>query len=71
MVRSIDPFSKGPRLETTFRPVTKCEERISQLSVFPGKKAKGITWCGHRERKDQGCTAPLVYLFGGPFLLGT
>ncbi len=30
----------GPGFETTFRLVTKCEERISQLSVIPGKKAK-------------------------------
>ena len=35
----------------------KCEESICQLSVIPGKKAKGITTCGHIERKDQGRTA--------------
>ena len=53
------------------RPVTKCEERISQLSVIPGKKAKGITRCGHIERKDQGHPARLVYLFSWPFVLST
>ncbi len=57
VVRSLDPCSKGPRFETTFRPVIKCEERISQLSVIPGKKEKGITRCGHIERKDQVRTA--------------
>ncbi len=39
VVGSLDPCSKGPGLETTFRLVSKCEERISQLSVIPGKKA--------------------------------
>ncbi len=53
VVRSLDPCSKGPQFETTFRP----EERISQLSVYPGKKAKGITRCGHIKTKDQGRTA--------------
>ncbi len=57
MVRSLDPCSKGSGFETTFRPVIKCEERISQLSVIPGKKAKGITGCGNIEKKDQGRTA--------------
>ena len=52
MVRILDPCSKGPGFETTFRPVTKSEERISQFSVIPGKKAKGITRCGHIEWKD-------------------
>ena len=61
--------SKGRGFETTFRPVTKCWERISQRSAIPGKKAKGITRCGHIERKDQGRTARLVYLFSGPFVL--
>ncbi len=65
VVRSLDPWSKGPGFETTFRPVTKCEERISLLSVIPGEKATGITRCGHIERKDQGCTYRLVYLFNG------
>ena len=72
MVRSFEPSSKGPRFETTFRPVTiNIEERICQLSVIPGKKAKGIMRCGHIERKDQGRTARLVYLFSGPFVLST
>ena len=71
VVRSLDPCSKGPGFETMFRPVKKCEERISQLSVIPGKKAKGITSSGHIERKDQGRTARLVYLFSGPFVLST
>ncbi len=71
MVRSLDPYAKGPRFEITFRPVIKCEERISQLSVIPGKKAKGITRSGHIERKDQGRTPRLVYLFSGPFVLST
>ncbi len=35
---------KGPGFETTLRPVIKCEELISQLSVIPCKK--GITRCG-------------------------
>ncbi len=69
MVRSLDPCSKGFGFETNIRPVKKCEERISQLSVMPGKKAKEITRCGHIERKDQGRTARLVYLFSGPFVL--
>ncbi len=46
-----------PGFETTFRPATKCEEKISQRSVILDKKAKGITKCGHIERKDQGRTA--------------
>ena len=53
MVGSLDPYSNCPGFQTTVRPATKCEERISQLSVIPGKKAKGITMCGHIERKDQ------------------
>ncbi len=71
MVISLDPCSKGPGFEITFRPATKCEERISQLSVIPGKKAKGITRFGHIKRKDQGRTAQLVYLLSWPFVLGT
>ena len=62
---------KGPGFETIFRPITKCEERISQLSEIPGKYAKGITRCGHIEREDKGRTARLVYLFSGPFVLST
>ncbi len=34
-------------------------------------KGKGITKCGHIERRDQGHTAQLVYLFSGPFVLRT
>ncbi len=34
-----------------------CEERISQLSVIPGMKAKGITGCGHIERKVKNRTS--------------
>ncbi len=52
MVRSLNPCPKGLEFENTFIPVKKCEERISQLSVIPGKKAKGITRCGNIERKD-------------------
>ena len=44
----------------------KCEERISQLSVILGKKAKGIMRRGHIDRKGQDCTAQLVFLFSGP-----
>ncbi len=66
VVRSLDLGSKGPRFETTLRPVIKCKERISQLSVIPGKKAKGIMRYGHIERKDQGRAARLVYLFSQP-----
>ena len=47
----------------------KCEEKISQLSVIPGKEEKGIMRCGHTERKDKGRTARFVYLFSGPFVL--
>ena len=48
----------------------KCEESICQLSVIPGKKAKGITRCGHIERKDQGRTASIsLVLFSGPSAL--
>ncbi len=57
--RSLDLCSKGHGLKTTLKPITKCKERISQLSVIPGKKAKGITWCGHIQRKDQCCTTRL------------
>ncbi len=71
VVLSLDLCLKDPGFKTTFRPVIKCEERISHLSVIPGKKAKGITRCGHIERKDQGRTARLVYLFSGPFVLST
>ncbi len=54
MVRSFEPSSKGPRFETTFRPVTiNIEERICQLSVIPGNKAKGIRRCGHIERRHK------------------
>ena len=49
----------------------KCEERICQLSEIRGKKAKGITRCGHIERKHQGRTARLFYLFIGPLVLCT
>ncbi len=61
----------GSGFETTFRPVIKCVERISQLFVIRDKKAKGITRCGHIERKDQGHTARLVYLFSAPFVFST
>ncbi len=71
VVTSLDSRFKDPGLETTFRPVPKCKERISQLSAIPAEKAKGITWCGHIERKDQGRTARLVYLFSGLFALCT
>ncbi len=71
VVRSLDTCIKGPGFKTTFRPIKKCQERISQLSVIPGKRTKGIMSCGHIERKDQGRTARLVYLFSGPFVLST
>ncbi len=67
VARSLDPCSKDPEVETTFRPVKKGEERISQLSEKKKKKAKGITRCGHIDRK--GRTTGLVYLFSGPFVL--
>ena len=38
MVRSLDPCLKGPGSEIKFKPVTKCDERIHQLSVISGKK---------------------------------
>ncbi len=59
MVGLINTCSKGHGFETTLRPVKMCEERISQLSVIPGKQAKGITRCGHLEWKDEGRTARL------------
>ncbi len=71
VVRSLDPCSKVPWFETTFRPVTKCEERISQLSVIASNKAKGITRYGHIERRDQGRTAQLVNEFSWLFVLST
>ena len=76
VVRTLDPCSKGPWFEITFRPVIQGEERISQLSVIPGKRFKRNheVW-SHREEgpgsKDQGRTARLVYLFSGPFVLST
>ncbi len=66
VVRSLDPFSKYPVIETTLRPVPKNEKRICELSVIPGLKANGITRYGHIVRKDQDRTARLVYLFSGP-----
>ncbi len=45
MVRSLDPCSKGPEFETTFRHVTKCQERICQLFVIPGirlEESRGV-----------------------------
>ncbi len=44
----------------------KCEQGICQLSVTPGKKAKGVKRCGNIDRKDQGRPARLVYLYSGP-----
>ncbi len=70
VIRSVDS-SNSPGFETTVRPVTKCVERICKLSVIPGIKAKGIIRCGHIEKKDQGCTARLVYLLRGLFVLCT
>ncbi len=34
VVKSLDTCSMGPGIETTFRPVTKCEEGICKLSVI-------------------------------------
>ncbi len=51
----------------------KCEERIRQLFVPPGKKqkqAKGVRKC-HIERKDKGHACQSVYLFCGAFALCT
>ncbi len=67
VARSLNPCSKGSGFET--RHVTKCEVRISKLSVMPSKKAKVFTRCGHIERKDQGHTAQLVFLFTVSFVL--
>ena len=36
VVRTLDPCLKDPGFETSFRPVTKCEGKIYQLSVIPG-----------------------------------
>ncbi len=36
----LDPSLKGSGFETTFRPASKGEERITQLSVFPRKRQK-------------------------------
>ena len=61
MFSSLDHYSKGSGFQITLRPVTKCEERICQLSVIPGKRNHEF---GHIKRKDQGYTALLVYLVG-------
>ncbi len=66
VARSPNPCSKDPGFKTTFRPVTKCEERICQLSVIPGKKAKGVTRYGHIKTKGQGCNAQFVSYSVGP-----
>ena len=40
VVRSLNSCSNSPGFETTFRPVTKCEKRISPLSVILAKRQK-------------------------------
>ncbi len=62
---------KGPAFMTSSRSVTKCEVRIYQLAVVPCKKAKGITRCGHNEKKEQGGTPQLIRLFSGTCALHT
>ena len=61
VVRSLDPCSKSPGFETTFRPVTKCEERISQLSVIPAKKGKRSheVWSHREEGPRSHCSISL------------
>ncbi len=54
---------KAPGFETTFRPVTKCGERICQLSVMMGEKAKGIKRYGHIQEEGPG----LHFLISLPF----
>ncbi len=41
------------RVHNTFRSVIKCKERVCQLSVIPGKKAKGITRTLHQFRPSE------------------
>ncbi len=53
MVRTLDPCSKGPGFEINFRPVLKCEERISKLSLIPGtgkKESQGVVASRRRTR---------------------
>ena len=61
VVRSLNPWSKGCKFEPQSIPVTKSVRRVCATPwtrvVLPGKTAKGITRCGHIERKDQGRTA--------------
>ncbi len=59
-VKSLHPCLKAPRIKSAFRPDTKSDEWICQLSVIPGKKSKDITRCAQIERKDQGYTVWLV-----------
>ena len=51
LVLRVKGSSYGPDL------LQKVRGEYLQPSVIPGKKAKGITRCGHIERKDQGHTA--------------
>ena len=51
LVHKVEGSSYGPDL------LQKSVRRVFANSLYPGKKAKGITRCGHIERKDQGRTA--------------
>ncbi len=60
MLRSLSPYSKGRRFETTCRPVTvsqKVQGESLPASVDPGKGKNEVT------------TAILVYIFSRPFKL--
>ncbi len=53
VVRSLDPCSKGLGSNQP-SDLSHSVRIICQLSVRPGKKAKGNSRCGHIEREDQG-----------------
>ncbi len=59
MAKWLDDSTLGQMVvgfEMTFRPVTKCEEIVSLISVTLGKRAKRVRRYGHINRKDQGGT---------------
>ena len=71
VVRSLNTCSQGWGFELRSRPVAKSARRVlAKLSVIPGKMVKGITRCGHIERKDHGRIAWIsLVLLNGPSAL--
>ncbi len=59
VTRSLDPFSKSPGLETTFTPVTKCQERICRLSAIPGVRNHEV-WSQREEGPGSHCSISLL-----------